>query len=220
MRPGEYFKTEQGQAYLYGERKVKRIYALVEQEPRSKEAFKRRGTAVHKKAFQAEASKWMGLLDLTPLRGPVVVDMSFDPVQPNPPSIEKLPKSYLDLLERRVGDDGSFTNDRLVFRNDRQVKMLMARYNLGLAIRPRVSATITPRRYFLADLELARQIERGDFEESRGPGRGLRPDTGDREQLFGSSHENEIQDALENLRDMSRWPQDAQDSFGKRLSSK
>jgi hypothetical protein len=210
LKLSEYIKTEQGQAYLYGERKLKRIYAWAAQEPRSKQAFK----ALDKRAFQEEASRWMDLLELTPLRGPVVVDMTFDPVQSNPPSIEKLPKSYLDLLERQVGEDGSFTNKRLVFRDDRQVKILMARYNLGLSTSSQVAATITPRRHFLADLELVRRIERGDFEETRNQRYGRWRDTGDREKLFGIAYEDEIQDALENLRGISRWSQDYRDKLG------
>jgi hypothetical protein len=215
MRPGEYFKTEEGQAYLHDKRKMERIYASAEHEPKSKKAFRSRARTEDKRAFQAEASKWMGLLDLTPLRGPVVVDMSFHPVGANPPSIEKLPKSYLDLLERRVGTDGSFTNERLVFQNDRQVKMLMVRYSLGLAATPQVSATVTARRHFVADLELVRRIERGDFEEPRDFGhRRWRDREHDRSQIFGHEHGHKLEDALEHLRELNLWPQKARVDWG------
>jgi hypothetical protein len=65
LRPSEYFETEEGQAYLHDKRKRERVYAWVEPEPRSKKAFRSRATAEDKRAFQAEAVKWMGLLDVT-----------------------------------------------------------------------------------------------------------------------------------------------------------
>jgi len=147
---------------MHDSRLLQRIYVQVGHEPRSKKSLK----PDQKIAFQSSAAEGMKRLKLQPLRGPIVVDMTFDPVAPNPPSIEKLPKSYLDLLERRVKPDGTFSQDHLVFRDDRQVKVLLVQYDLGLTTRPGVHATIVARRHLLADLELARRIESDDFLQS------------------------------------------------------
>jgi uncharacterized protein YecT (DUF1311 family) len=212
MRRGEYIETAEGQAHRYGWRKLQRIYAHVPEEPLSKKALRNPRNTAHKTAFQATALEWRRRLDLQPLRGPAVVDFTFTPAGPNPPSIEKLPKSYLDLLERRVDSVGSFTDERLVFRDDRQVKVLFVRYHMGLDASPEVRATITARRHFIADVELAARLDRGDFQDSDTSHRRRRW-SDDHERIFGHRDE-QVDQAFEELRELECWSPAHRAQFG------
>lgn len=207
MKRGDFIETVEGQAHLRQNRKVQRIYAHASGEPRSKKTVR----TAEKIAFQATADEWMRRLRLSPLRGPVVVDMIFTALAPNPPSIEKLPKNYLDLLERRVDARGAFTDQKLVFLDDRQVKALFVRHNIGLGSSPGIHATITAQRHFMADLELVRRIEEGNFRTRDGFGHRGTPDGG---RLFEQEHESVVEQARQDLRELDRWPESFRVQFG------
>jgi hypothetical protein len=90
----------------------------------------------------------------------VFVQLDFHCASKTPPAIYRLPKNYMDLLEKPRPD-----RSRLLFRNDRQAKALVVRYRLdGPPGKPSVWVWAEPFRDFLADVDLVERITRDDFE--------------------------------------------------------
>ena len=91
--------------------------------------------------------------------------MEFFNKSKTPPVIYKLPKNYLDLMEKPRPDSG-IIRQSLLFKNDRQVKGLIARYHFDCPFdEPQVWVRAEAFRDFLADVELIDRIRRDDFED-------------------------------------------------------
>lgn len=119
--------------------------------------------AVEQLAFQRELLEQ--LHDRPAFRGPVIADFMFSSSMPNPPHLHTLPKNYLDLLGAPVA--GLATGrKRLVFHDDRQVKVLSVSYYLQAGERgSTICAELGLLSQFRADLDLIERIQRDDFKE-------------------------------------------------------
>lgn len=185
----------------------------MKEEPRSKEAMKKSASLPHKLSFQGAVVDWMTLARKRSYRGPVVLDLSFTPGAANPPSIEKLPKSYLDLLENRLRPDGS-PGGKLLYINDRNVKVLFVRYNLGLGHSgPRIQVQADSLRNFAADIELVKRIHHQDF---RREGYEYRRSQACEQKLFDDDASDEcLAELLTDLREFERWSPEHRVRLGK-----
>ncbi len=116
-------------------------------------------------AFQEVVRKAMAQHGRTkPFIVPVAIEMEFTPSLARPaPDIHSLPKHYLDLLQWPA--DGSLKDkERLLLKDDRQVKALICLYPLGIDHEePGLRLRITPLTSFLRQLDVVSRIVSGEL---------------------------------------------------------
>jgi hypothetical protein len=127
-----------------------------------------------KRDFQKELLAFLDDRNRGPSRSPIVLKLTFNTSHDNPPAIHTLAKNYLDLLERPI--DKSLTKRRrLLYNNDRQVKVLIVEYRLDSKKEDgSIYVEATSLHSLLMDLQLYERILRNDFFDSRNYGRHYR----------------------------------------------
>ena len=160
MERGKYARTRRGQAAAKLKRQMRRFTLMIDQQPQSKNI--RAEDAV---AFQEAVLEQLESRGQSAYTKRVFLQLDFHCASKTPPAIYRLPKNYMDLLEK-PRPDLKTDRPRLLFRNDRQVKALVVRYHLdGPAGKPSVWVQAEPFRDFLADVDLVERITRDDFED-------------------------------------------------------
>ena len=199
MRRGAYIETRRGQLSRHAGRRLRRFHFGIDQPPQGKN-IKPADAA----AFQRALLRTLERRAQAAYRGPVFLRLEFFNQSKTPPSIQKLPKNYLDLLETPLKGSG-IPRAHLLYRNDRQVKGLVVRYHLTSPLGgPRVRVEAEPFRDFLADLALVRRVEADDFRDEDGF-RAWGYDPGEfRDKLFADPDEGSDDDALDRLRELGR----------------
>ncbi len=163
MERGRFIETRRGQASLLTKRQKSRFYFNIDQNPQSKHI-----QAADAVAFQKGLLAQMTRMKKSTYRSPLFLQMTFVNGSKTPPSIYKLPKNYLDLLETPRADAG-IPRSHLLYANDRLVKGLVVRYRLGSSIgRPHIQVRAEPLRNFIADIDLVRRVQANDFQEEFG----------------------------------------------------
>ncbi|HTU22571.1 MAG TPA: hypothetical protein VMG10_31320 [Gemmataceae bacterium] len=135
---------------------------MIEQQPQSKTISSDDATQ-----FQKAVLEWLESCEQSAYTGNLFLQMEFFNTSKTPPTIYKLPKNDLDLLEKPLPDSG-IDRPRLLYRSDRQVKALVVRYHLeGPFEKPQIWVKAEPFRDFLTDVDLIERIRRDDFEDDR-----------------------------------------------------
>lgn len=124
-RPHPFWDSEEGQNFTDQRRSISVIRLSAEVEPPSKNPRKRAASENLKSLMLKDALLWHGLdgefgARWPRVRVPLAVDLSFSSTERNPPGIHTLSKAVLDLL-------GGPPGDAVLFKDDRQIKMLFAR---------------------------------------------------------------------------------------------
>src|SRR4051812_42110797 len=97
-------------------RDLRRFVIMIEQQPQSKNI-----NAADAARFQKAVLEWLESRKQSAFTGDLFLQMDFFNASKTPPAIYKLPKNYLDLLEKPLPGVG-IERPRLLYRNDRQVK--------------------------------------------------------------------------------------------------
>jgi len=158
MEKLKYFNTPKGQIYLRRARLKSWFHVKIDQEPSSKSIKK--FDAIY---FQRKVLEALKLRHKRAYSSPLVLQIDFYTSQKNPPSIHNLAKNYLDLLKYPV-PGSKIKNRRILYNDDRQIKLLIVNYCLGGG--QGVHIEVETLRNFICDLDLIRRIEMSDFEES------------------------------------------------------
>ena len=160
MERGKYSRTRQGQASRMLKRHLRRFMLTIDQQPQSKNI-----RAMDAVAFQQAIVGQLQARKQSAYTGPVFLQMEFFTMSKTPPAIYRLPKNYLNLMERPRADS-AIDHKPLLYRNDRQVKALIVRYHLdGPFEEPQVWVRAEPFRDSLADIELVDHVSKDDFED-------------------------------------------------------
>lgn len=168
MERPNFFNTRKGQRLQLIARRLERRRFLIDVERlRGKGSMKAREQLEFQKEILAELDR----RGFSTFRGPVVTELVFFSSQPNPPMLHTLAKNYLDLLEKPVS--GLKTDrKRLVYHNDRQIKLLSVLYHLSPDVgTPSIHIEIDRLSRLRADLDLFERINRDQFEKERYPHR-------------------------------------------------
>lgn len=162
MRRAEYLETREGQYHRRLSRRIQRQYFVVQDhEPKSKNAI----SLQEKIDFQQQILAQMKRFGRRAYRAKVVLQIDLCSQQNNPPSVYKLAKNYLDLMQEPVKGSGIWRR-RVMLNDDRLVEVLIVNYWLrpeisGAEIQIRVDAL----RNFIEDLQLLERVRRNDFRD-------------------------------------------------------
>ena len=116
----DYWRSRAGLEHRYRDRRLRIGRISLNQEPTAKGP----NTDVQSAVFRHNASQQLvELRQPARPRAPFAIDLELFTTRPQPPTIEKLTKFYLDLL----GNSDVPPRGPLIYRDDRQVRMLYAR---------------------------------------------------------------------------------------------
>lgn len=160
MNRGDYILTQEGQKNLLYRRRLKRLYFQIKQEPKSKRSINEE----EKKYFQQQIVQTLQDFKRSAYRSPVIMEITFYLNQKNPPSIHKLAKNYLDLLQNPVVDS-NIKRKKLLCDDDRLIKILIINYTLCSDSPSGISIKIDRLKNFFEDVKLVDRIIHNDFEE-------------------------------------------------------
>lgn len=124
-RPHPFWDSEDGQRHKDFRRNISVIRLSADVEPPTKNPRKRAASQNLQALLLKDALLWHGLdgefgARWPRLRAPLAVDLTFSSTERNPPGIHTLSKAALDLL-------GGSPSEAVLFKDDRQIKMLFAR---------------------------------------------------------------------------------------------
>ncbi len=159
MKKLKYFNTPEGQIRLRLVRLRSWFYATIDQEPKSK-ASKQEEKIYFQTKILEELKKYKKRAYISP----IVLQIDFYTSQKTPPGIHNLAKNYLDLLQDPV-PGLKIKCKKILYNNDRQIKLLIINYHLGEG--PAIHIHAETLRNFICDLDLFRRIEINDFEKSQ-----------------------------------------------------
>lgn len=159
MKRSDYLNTSKGQAHEWYKRHFKKIYLTIDQEPQSKNSL----SDIEKQRFRAEVKRQLAESNRRAYRGDIILEIDFYTTKNNPPAIHTLVKNYLDLLHKEMPHLDKFS--QLLFRDDSQVKVLIANYHLNIhrSHKPHISITCYSMSDFIIDVALAERIRRNEF---------------------------------------------------------
>ena len=160
MNRGDYFLTQEGQKNLLSRRRLKHLYFQVKQEPKSKNSIDEE----EKKCFQQQVEQTLHDFKRRAYRSPVIMEIYFFCNQNNPPAIHNLAKNYLDLLKTPL-PNFNIKRKRLLYSDDRLIKILIVNYHLTSEINSGICIKIAPFKNFVEDIKLVNRIIYNDFEE-------------------------------------------------------
>lgn len=194
MRRLEFFETRRGQEALLWRRQLRQQRFIVEVEPKTKRGM----TQAEKLVFQQKVIEQQIQLHRRAFRSEIVLNLIFHPSSKKhpAPSLHQVAKNFIDLLG--VPCSGLCTRrKRILFQDDRNIKLLGVTYWLGLPTdTPKVYITAAPLTDFLDDVALARRILNNDFSDANGDSLSIQ---GWRSQEFL----REVDDLLEDDKDFS-----------------
>lgn len=164
------YRSRQGQYVRFIKRYSQILELNIPMEPKSKKSI----SEIDKQQFQHHVNKQMTELNRRAFRGPVIMKINFYSAGNNPPHIHTLTKNYLDLLSTPL-DKNRIKRKNLLFKDDRQVEVLIVNYHIEER-HNKSSIQIKIMRYsnFVEDLKLIKQIQWNDFDcEARNPNFGM-----------------------------------------------
>lgn len=164
MRRSEYIVTREGQAHEKFKRSLDKIYLQIQQEPKSKNGI----SLDEKKEFRERVRQLLKKQKRRAFRSDIILEIDFQTKQDNPPALHTLTKNYLDLLHKPMPDVDS--NKEILFKDDSQIKTLIANYHLNTFINKKPEIRIRAYRFshFIKDIELAGRIRHDRFEDDSG----------------------------------------------------
>ncbi len=158
---GDYILTQEGQKNLLRRRRLKRLYFQVKHEPKSKNSINKE----EKKSFQQQVVQILHDLQRRAYRSHVIMEIDFCCNQNNPPAIHTLAKNYLDLLKTPLSDF-NIKRKRLLYEDDRLIKILIVNYMLCSNLPCGILIKIDRLKNFFEDVKLVDRIIHNDFEDS------------------------------------------------------
>ncbi len=159
MNRTEYLETRAGQVNERVKRFLNVIYFSIDLEPKSKNAI----STSEKRRFREELNNYLKKCKRRAFRGDIILEIDFSTTQDNPPAIQTLVKNYLDLMHKPLPTIDGYKE--ILFKNDSQIKTLIANYHLNTSGRnkPEISLRAYRHNYFIQDVELADRIIIGRF---------------------------------------------------------
>lgn len=157
MRRSQFLETAKGQKSELRKRWLARLLCLSAQLPKSKGSIKH----WEKEAFQNELLVALGERRRA-FRKSVILDLSFNPTQNNPPHIHTLAKNYIDLLCKPVSPTVS-KRGAIVMLDDRQVSFLSVSFSTFHGPGAKIVVEVRAGRHFAADLRLLAALRQGEF---------------------------------------------------------
>lgn len=156
----DYLRTRRGQRAQYDARWRARRRFIVNQPLRGKGSMKPR----EKVAFQQALLESLERFSWPPFRADLTCELAFYSNQPTPPQLHTLAKNYLDLLGA-AQHLTTTSRKHLVFRDDRQIKLLSVSYHLSAGLdSPSIHVEVDRLSRLRDDLSLLERIERDDFQ--------------------------------------------------------
>jgi len=147
LSKSEYLKTPEGQI----NRRLWRTHNLsiytFDYEPKSKRGM----SNTEKVVFQQELLKQIKKRGKRAYRGKIVVNLSFNATNCNPPQIHNVTKNFLDLFSSPLPET-KIKRKFLIYQDDKQISYLAVRYFIG-DNKPYVGVEVKPFGDFLLDLE-------------------------------------------------------------------
>lgn len=189
MKRLAFLETQRGQVAKFEARRRRTRLMRIEQDVHSKKSM----SAAEKLLFQEEVLSNLERFRHPPFRASLALELSFTVSRPNPPALHTLAKNYLDLLARPLTGLES-RRAHLLYRDDRQVKVLSVHYHLREG-RESVDVAASRLSDFREDLVLVQRIRTGDFRDDT--------DLPWHRRRIGGSAENE-EDLHQNLMDAFR----------------
>jgi len=160
MNRGDYILTQEGQKNLLFRRRLKRLYFQIKHEPKSKNSIDEE----EKKCFQQQVVQTLQDFKRRAYQSPVIMKIDFFCNRNNTPAIHSLAKNYLDLLSIPL-PDSYIKRKRLLYKDDRLIKILIINYTLCSDPPSGISIKIDRLDNFFEDLKLVNRIIHNDFEE-------------------------------------------------------
>lgn len=159
MRRSEYLETIEGQMHEKFKRSMDVLYLSVNHEPKSKNSI----SSQEKRDFRQTIKNQLKKYKRRAFRGDIILEMDFQTTKNNPPAIQTLVKNYLDLLHKPIPEID--INKEILFKDDSQIKILIANYHLDeLSIgKPEIRIKAYRYSHFIKDVELADRIRHDDF---------------------------------------------------------
>lgn len=199
MRKLDYLNTRKGQLNLRWKRKLARLYFSIDQEPKVKASDEANIR------FQNNILNTLKELKRRAYRSPVILELTFTITENNPPSIYKLAKHYIDLLEKPI-EESKIRRKNLLFSNDRLIKILIVNYYIyDKDSKPHISIKSESFSNFLKDVELIDRIKTNNFFEN---GNGLRCYSSNYMEFKidynNGIHNSHVHDPIEELRSFER----------------
>lgn len=157
----EYLESRQGQFNEWTKRWIKTNYLSIQQEPKSKNSIRKED----KTFFRQEIKKQLKKTKRRAHTGDIILEIDFYTTQNNPPSLPTLCKNYLDLLHKQIPEDKL---KNLLFKDDNQIKILIANYHLNIWSNqePQIRITSYSLSNFIKDVELTYRIYTNKFSEA------------------------------------------------------
>lgn len=154
----EFIDSTTGKKLIYFNGLSKTLFFDVSQEPQSKDSI----TLEEKKYFQKCIKEVMLKRRRRPFRGQVVLEITFNIPNKNPPSIHRLAKNYIDLLV----DDVQYKNRKVLLNDDRQISLLSVKCDYDLTKDHRISLKICSYAHFTHGVDLVDHLYFGDIEDA------------------------------------------------------
>ncbi|PRY90335.1 hypothetical protein BY457_12718 [Marinilabilia salmonicolor] len=159
MNRQEYFETEEGQKRLHWKRSAREMCFEITQEPGTKKSLK----IGDKRHFRKAVREQLQIINRKAYRGDIILIIDYYTTENYPPPLQTLSKNYLDLLHESKLEVDKFEN--ILFKDDSQIKILIANYHLNEYgdNRPKVRITTNSLKNFFEDIALAYRILNNDF---------------------------------------------------------
>lgn len=161
MLRSEFLRTTRGQLLALRRRRRRRQYFNFSGLLRSKDSGRPQEAVTFQQNLLAQ------MRGRRAFRSPVVMQFHFHVDQPNPPSIQSLPKYYLDLVYRRQVS-GRTDERNLLLLDDRQVRILVAHYAQQVLKGSSFSLVASPLSAFTEDLSLIELIQHNRLTHDNG----------------------------------------------------
>lgn len=162
MTRSEYLETVDGQFNERTKRWLHTNYLTIDQEPKSKSSI----STEEKSFFRKEVKKQLEQRNRRAHKGNIILEIDFYTTRDNPPALHTLTKNYLDLLHKEIPGVDSLKG--LLFKDDNQIKILIANYHLNIYgnQKPQVRINSYPISFFIRDIELVDRIISNRFSDA------------------------------------------------------
>lgn len=160
MTQTEYLETREGQSHERLKRISKTIYLVINQEPKGKNSSNQ-----EKLSFRQEVKRQLTESGRRPFKGDIMLEIDFYTTQNNPPALHTLSKNYLDLLHKSMPQIDA--NNRILFKDDAQIKILISNYHLDEYgnREPQIRISAYNLDNFYKDVELTDRILNNRFDD-------------------------------------------------------
>ncbi len=159
MERSSYLETLEGQLHERSKRRLNVHFLSIHQEPQGKGSL----SSAEKLFFRESICKQLESRNQRAHNGDIVLEIDFYVTKDNPPALHSLPKNYLDLLHKEMPDIDN--RKRLLFKDDSQIKILIANYHLNTfgGQSPEILIKSYALSSFVKDIELVERIIHNKF---------------------------------------------------------